>query len=76
LKNNFQVHNYSDNTKVRIAVFNLNGGDSIWWEYFKKIKREKESKVTWKQFDKYFFKSYLSKKYYDDKIKEFHELKL
>ena len=30
----------------------------------------------WKQFKKYFKKKYLSDRYYDDKIKEFHELKL
>lgn len=29
LKKYFRVHNYSDNTKARIAVFNLNGGASI-----------------------------------------------
>jgi hypothetical protein len=32
--------------------------------------------LTWKQFEKYFRKSYLLEKYYDDKIKEFHEHKL
>jgi hypothetical protein len=36
----------------------------------------KEIKLTWKQFEKYFRKSYLYEKYYDEKIKEFHELKL
>ena len=30
----------------------------------------------WKQFKKYFNKNYISEKYYDDKIKEFHELTL
>jgi hypothetical protein len=28
------------------------------------------------KFEKYFYKYYLSKRYYDEKIKEFHELKL
>ena len=46
LKKCFQVHNYSDNTKARIAVFNLNGGASIWWEDLKEIKGIKESKLT------------------------------
>jgi hypothetical protein len=32
--------------------------------------------MTWKQFEKYFRKAYLSEKYYDGKIKEFHEHKL
>ena len=30
----------------------------------------------WKQFKNYFKKKYLSDRYYDDKIKEFHELRL
>jgi hypothetical protein len=54
----------------------MNGGYSIWWEYLKEIKGLKESKLTWRQFEKYFCKSYLSEKYYDDKIKELCELKL
>jgi hypothetical protein len=70
------VHNYSKNTKENIAIFNLNGGDSIWWKDLKDVKGLKESKLTWKQFEKYFRKAYLSKKYYDGKIKELHEHKL
>ena len=30
----------------------------------------------WKQFNKYFKQKYHSYRYYDEKIKEFHELKL
>ena len=54
----------------------MNGGDSICWEYLKEIKGLKETKLTWKQFEKYFRKAYLPEKYYDEKIKEFHEHKL
>jgi hypothetical protein len=32
--------------------------------------------LSWKQFEKYFKKKYLSKKYFDGKTKEFYELKL
>jgi hypothetical protein len=70
------VHNYSENTKARIAIFNSNGGASIWWEDLKEIKRLKERKMTWKQFEKYFQKAHPSEMYYDDKIEEFHENKL
>jgi hypothetical protein len=76
LKKYFRVHNYSDNTKERIAMFNLNRGASIWWEDLTEIKRIKERKLTWKQFERYFFKAYLFEKYYDDKIKELYELKM
>jgi hypothetical protein len=32
--------------------------------------------ITWKEFKKYFKKKYLTKRYYDIKMKEFFELKL
>ena len=39
-------------------------------------KEDHERRLKWKQFKKYFKQKYLSDRYYDDKIKEFHELKL
>ena len=38
------------------------------------MKNINERNIIWKQFKKYFKEKYLSTKYYDDKIKEFHEL--
>jgi hypothetical protein len=35
-----------------------------------------ENKVTWRKFKRYFQKKYLTKHYYDKKMKEFFELKL
>ena len=35
-----------------------------------------EMRLKWKQFKKYFKQKYLSGMYYDDKIKEFYEMKL
>jgi hypothetical protein len=32
--------------------------------------------LSWRQFEKYFKKKYLSKRYYDERTKEFYELKL
>ena len=48
------------NMKERVAILNLNGRASIWWEHFKQVRKINER--------------YLSTRYYDDKIKEFHEL--
>ena len=62
--------------KARVAIFNLNGRASIWWEHFKQVKKISERKLKWKKFKKYFRHKYLSNRYYDDKIKEFHELRL
>jgi hypothetical protein len=36
----------------------------------------RETEVTWKEFKRYFEKKYLTKRYYDRKMKEFFELKL
>jgi hypothetical protein len=76
LKKYFRVHDYSENLKARITIFNLNGKASIWWEDLRNVKGIHEKDLSWKQFEKYFKKKYLSEKYYDGKTKEFYELKL
>ena len=76
MKKYFQVQYYSRNMKARVAIFNLNGRASIWWENFKQVKRINERRLKWKHFKKYFKKKYLSDWYYGGKIKEFHELRL
>ena len=76
MKKYFQVQDCLGNMKARVAIFNLNGRASIWWEHLWKLKRFNDIKIAWKQFKKYFKHKYLSDRYYDDKIKELHELKL
>src|SRR5713101_7882134 len=58
--------------KVRVAILNMNGRETVWWEHIRKLKNINEIKIVWKHFKQ----KYLSDMYYDDKIKEFHELKL
>ena len=62
--------------KARVSIFSLNGRASIWWEHFKQVRRINERRLKWKRFQTYFKQKYLSDRYYDDKIKEFHELRL
>jgi hypothetical protein len=76
LKKYFRVHDYSENLKARITIFNLNGKASIWWEDLRNVKGIHEKELSWGKFEKYFKKKYLSERYYDDKTKEFYELKL
>ena len=38
------------------------------------MKKTNDMKIEWKQFKKYFKQKYLFDGYYDDNIKEFHEL--
>jgi hypothetical protein len=76
LKKYFRVHDYSENLKVQVTIFNLNGKASIWWEDLMNVKGIHEKDVSWKQFEKYFKKKYLSEKYFDGNTKELYELKL
>jgi hypothetical protein len=76
LKKYFRVHDYSENLKARITIFNLNGKASIWWEELRNVKGIHEKDLSLKQFEKYFKKKYLLEKYFDGKTKEFYELKL
>jgi hypothetical protein len=40
------------------------------------VQHIKEKSLTWREFKKYFEKKYLTKRYYDKKMKEFFELNL
>jgi hypothetical protein len=76
LKKYFRVHDFSENLKARVATFNLNRKASIWWEDLKNMKGVREEDLSWKRFEKYFQKKYLSERYFNEKAKEFYELKL
>lgn len=72
----FRLHDYSENKKGRIALFSLKGKADIWWEYVNNIKDIHEDELTWHVFEKLFKKKYLSERYYDDRSKEFYELRM
>jgi hypothetical protein len=76
IKKYFQIYNYSKNMKVRIAIYNLKGKASIWWQNMKLAKGLKEKQLEWSDFKKYFKKQYLSESYYERKTKAFYELQL
>ena len=42
IKKYFQIYNYSNITKVRMAIYNLKGKASIWWQDLKLAKGLKE----------------------------------
>jgi hypothetical protein len=75
LKKYFRVHDFSENLKARISIFNLNGKASIWWEDLRNVKGIHEKDLSWKQFEKHFKENYLSEKYFDGNTKEFYELR-
>jgi hypothetical protein len=74
LKRYFQLHNYSSNLKANIVTYHLHGKDAMWWDQLKQVEHVNESRITWKQFKKYFQKEYLSEHFYDKKMQEFFEL--
>jgi hypothetical protein len=42
IKKYFQIYDYSTNMKVKMAIYNLKGKDSIWWQDLKLAKALKE----------------------------------
>jgi hypothetical protein len=48
----------------------------MWWDQLKKSKHLDEKRISWRQLKGYFEEKYLSKHYYERKMKEFFELKL
>jgi hypothetical protein len=76
MKKYFQLQNYYAHAEERIAMYQLKGKASMWWDQFVQVHHIKEKEVTWKEFKRYFKKKYLTKRYYDRKMKEFFKLKL
>jgi hypothetical protein len=54
----------------------MKGKASMWWDHLVKVKHIREKKVTWKELKRHFEKKYLTKRYYDKKMKDFFELEL
>jgi hypothetical protein len=72
----FQLQNYSSQAEGRIAMYQLKGKASMWWDQLVQVQHIREKDITWKEFKRYFERKYLTKRYYDRKMKEFFELKL
>ena len=71
MKKYFQIYNYSIQLKARMAIYNLTGKEDICWQDLKRVKGIREKNINWSTF-----KKYLSKQYYEERAKEFYELKL
>jgi len=65
----FRLHDYLENMKTIIVVFNLKGKLDIWWEDVNNVKVIHEEELTWSEFERIFRNKYLSKRYYDDREK-------
>eukprot|EP00253_Pinus_taeda_P012064 PITA_12064 len=72
----FQLYEYDHNLKARLAIFQLQGKATLWWEEVKIVKGVTEQNITWDNFQKFFKERYLTERFYDEKAREFHDLRL
>ena len=65
----FQVYEYEINLKAKLAIYQLQGKATLWWEETKMVHAIDEKIVTWEDFQVKFKNRYLNEHYYDDKEK-------
>ena len=59
-----------------MTIYNLTGKVDIWWQETKRVRGTKEKNINWSTFKKCFKKKFLSEQYYDERAKEFYDLRL
>ena len=72
----FKIYEYDNNLKARLEIYQLQGKATLWWEEIRTVWGIDEQEVTWEQFKKHLKEKYLTEQFYDEKEKEFHDLKL
>eukprot|EP00253_Pinus_taeda_P030673 PITA_30673 len=72
----FQLYKYDHNLKAHLAIFQLQGKATLWWEEVKAVQGMDEQSITREKFQIYFKEKYLTERFYDEKSKEFHDLRL
>lgn len=55
----FQLYEYDHNLKAWLAIFQLQGKVTLWWEEVKIVRGVSEQSITWEKFQKYFKERYL-----------------
>lgn len=76
MKRLFKLHDYTENMKAKIFISSLKGKVDIWWEDVKHVRGIKTEELSWHEFKILFKNKYLLERYYDNKAKEFYELKM
>ena len=59
-----------------MTIYSLTGKADIWWQDIKQVNGIKEKSINRRTFKKYFKKKFLSEQYYEDRAKEFYDLRL
>ena len=60
--------------KAHLSIYNLNGKEARWWRDLKHTKKDELWEIRWDTFRKRFQEKYMSERFFDQKVKEFHEL--
>ena len=72
----FRVYNYSREIKSHLAIYNVNGKVARWWRDLKNTKKDEVREIRWSNFHKTFQEKYMLERFFDRKVKEFHELRM
>ena len=56
----FQIYEYESNLKARLAVYQLQGKATLWWEETKMVHAIDEKTITWEYFQVKFKNRYLN----------------
>ena len=59
-----------------MAIYNLTRKVDILWKDIKRVKNMKEKYLTWRFFKKYFKRKFMFAQYYEERAKDFYEVKL
>ena len=62
--------------KARISIYNLNGKAARWWRDLKHTNKDELREIRWSKFHNIFQEKYMSERFFDIKVKEFHELRM
>ena len=62
--------------KARLTIYNLNGKEARWWRDLNDTKRDEVKDIRQTTFNKIFQEKYMSERFFDIKIKKFHELNM
>ena len=60
--------------KAHLAIYNLNGKATRWWRDLKHTNKDELREIRWIKFRKIFQEKYMSGRFFDRKVKEFHKL--
>lgn len=65
----FQIYEYNHNLKACLAIYELQGKATLWWEEIKTMCKIDEKEITWEDFQRHFQDKYLTECFYDKNAK-------